>query len=368
MPVSAVRFCPWPPGSLTAVTEAAIRETRVLGQTVSISGDPKDTYFTSLPDEIDDDVLSLLGKIVPTDIVAVDVGANIGLHALAMSHLAPDGRIHTFEASPDTSRHLQENVRANGASNVVVHAKAVSSEPGELTLFSNDEFAAGSTVIDQATDLAREYMSEEGRNIVRVPAVTLDAFVAEQGLERLDLIKIDVEGYDIDVIRGAKNTIATLRPTVITEFATFAITTHRQLLPADVLAEIRGTFDRVYVIDRWGHLRELANDHDAWGLLWQNANVQPVQDLLCVFEDSRLYDAVRTRADERPSGTSDTAEPEGSIEKLRADLEHARGEITALRELVTELEAERDAMERTVSWRVTRPLRAVRRHVPPKED
>ncbi len=344
------------------------RNTKILGRDAVLSGDANDAAFASLPEQVDDDVVDLLRRIVPRDLVALDIGANLGITTIAMSRLAPDGHVHTFEANPAVAEHLRANVRTNTAGNVTVHAVAVSAESGELTFASDNESSTGSAVVDRAAEISRRQLSgafeQEGaerRSLTVVPATTVDEFVAEAGLDRLDLLKIDVEGHDIDVLRGAKQTIAAMRPTAIVEFASFAIATHRQLLPAQVLDEIREMFDKMFVVSRLGFVREMTHDRDAWELLWQNANVQPVHDLVCTFGDSRLLDALRAITNEGPPASDAAVSADVALAReLRRNEEHTRA-LEALRKHVGALEENERLMRATLSWRITRPLRSVRK-------
>ena len=138
--------------------------------------------------------------------VAVDVGANIGLYTLLFSKLVgADGRVHSFEPAPENARRLQVNLLLNETDNVELRQAAVFSQPGSLTLNLFDPrlgawhslgrpelpnpFAPGETIAPTGT--------------VEVEAVTLDGYAAGAGLERIALLKIDVEGAEPDVIAGA---------------------------------------------------------------------------------------------------------------------------------------------------------------------
>jgi FkbM family methyltransferase len=125
--------------------------------------------------------------------VALDVGANAGAYALALGHwVRPGGRVYAFEPAPDTFRGLTEHVRLNGLADVVVPVQAA---------------AAGST---GRAALAVDGISGENRLGVAggelVETVTLDDFCAREGI-RPSFIKIDVEGAELDVLRGARETI-----------------------------------------------------------------------------------------------------------------------------------------------------------------
>jgi len=127
----------------------------------------------------------------------VDCGANIGLWSLVAAPLVwPDGRVVAFEPNPAVAKRLTN--AAVQSSVIEVHAVALSDEPGVLALAAGREH-----------NLAR--LSSDGEH--SVTATTLDAVLER----RPDGIKIDVEGYELNVLRGAVGALAH-RPWIIVEF------------------------------------------------------------------------------------------------------------------------------------------------------
>ncbi|HEX6695121.1 MAG TPA: FkbM family methyltransferase [Longimicrobiales bacterium] len=121
--------------------------------------------------------------------VVVDAGANIGhLALLAATLIGKSGRVDAIEAHPLIARYLQKNVDLNNASHVHVHVTAVGSTPGAITF------------TDAASD-DQNAVSTEGRGVT-VPVTTLDSLL-DSALTRVDLLKIDVEGYELHALRGA---------------------------------------------------------------------------------------------------------------------------------------------------------------------
>jgi len=135
--------------------------------------------------------------------VVLDVGANNGAYARMVARAAPRAEIHAFEPHPRTFAALQAASPGIRAVN-----KALGEQEGELELYDFAE-ADGST---QAS-LSREAVALFDPNLVahRVTCTTLDRYMAEAGLERAALLKIDTEGFDLSVLRGAKEAIAAKR-------------------------------------------------------------------------------------------------------------------------------------------------------------
>lgn len=131
--------------------------------------------------------------------VFVDAGANIGTYALPAAQLVgPSGRVVAFEAHPHTYAYLARNAAANGVPWLTALNRALGEEEGEIEM----EF--------QAANPGETHIRAAGPRGggARVPMTTLDAAMAELGLPRMDYLKIDVEGFELPVLRGARAIIA----------------------------------------------------------------------------------------------------------------------------------------------------------------
>lgn len=126
--------------------------------------------------------------------VIFDIGANIGYYTVLASKLVDlKGKVYAFEPDPDNLKLLEKNILLNKCSNVVVVPMAVSERAGTLT-FKKDLSNPGESKI-----------SEKGN--VKVKATTLDKFITSRRIKKIDLIKVDVEGAEINVLKGARTLI-----------------------------------------------------------------------------------------------------------------------------------------------------------------
>jgi FkbM family methyltransferase len=137
--------------------------------------------------------------LAPGD-TAVDVGANVGTHSVMMSErVGASGRVIAFEPVATTAWLMRENLALNRVENVDLHVAAVSDGPGrvEMNLFDQRYSAwnsRGSANFDGIVPI----------ETVEVASVSLDDTLASLGVEQVAFLKIDVEGYEIDVLRGAQ--------------------------------------------------------------------------------------------------------------------------------------------------------------------
>lgn len=152
----------------------------------------------------------LLPLLAPDDIV-YDVGVHAGSWTLPASRAIPRGHVYAFEALPYYARVLRTMLRLFGRRNVTVTNAAVSDAEGEVEILWKDPGG------QRLTGRTRIRRADDAGETVRVRAVTLDAFRREHPRGRLRLLKCDVEGAELLVLRGAAETIAASRPIVFLE-------------------------------------------------------------------------------------------------------------------------------------------------------
>ena len=140
----------------------------------------------------------------------LDVGANLGYYtALAARAVGPNGRVLAVEPDPDSFGYLEQTIAANAVGNVKAFPVAASDAPATLPLYISTDNRGDN----------RLYASGEDRPQVEVAARPLDALLRENKIDTVDLIKIDVQGYEPKVISGLRETIAASpNLTLLTEF------------------------------------------------------------------------------------------------------------------------------------------------------
>ena len=142
--------------------------------------------------------------IKPTDIV-FDVGANIGLYTVLMSRLVSDaGHVYAFEPAPETVRLLDETLALNGCKNVMRVQAAVSDST------SQREFFTFEPKFSEFNSLAYHSMQVKSARVnpgssVLVPGETLDTFCEQKAIAHINLLKVDVEGFEAAVFAGASS-------------------------------------------------------------------------------------------------------------------------------------------------------------------
>jgi FkbM family methyltransferase len=190
----------------------------------------------------------------------LDIGANTGLYSLIAKTINPSSQVYAFEPLPSFNQALKENIRLNhydiqvidqAVSNFIGTAEFYVPQRGQGNLYSSS--------------LSLEHYENHQKStpiVHQVQVTTLDTFVEEQGIQSVDLVKIDAEGQDANVLKGFVNSMQRFHPDFIVEVQSDEIGQEIQtLLPPDQylyfnIDEVSGlkradTLQRKYWLNFW---------------------------------------------------------------------------------------------------------------------
>lgn len=181
--------------------------------------------------------LNVFSSMIKPGSIILDVGANIGVYSLiAARHTGSKGRVYAFEPVPENFELLSRNIRQNELKNVVCINKAVGSSNGKIEM----EIEKGS--------IATHYVSSSPKNPTAVPVTTIDSFIKNKKISRVDLIKMDIEGYEGFAIEGGLSLLKQPRIKLLMEFsADFIALSGKQ--PEAVAAKLLELFSHCYFLD-----------------------------------------------------------------------------------------------------------------------
>jgi FkbM family methyltransferase len=156
----------------------------------------------------------IIGRTLGAGATFVDIGAHIGYYSLKAAPLVgPTGRVIAVEPNPETIPKLYGNIRASGAQNITVEPVACSNTEATLELFAAPRANTGET------SLSRANASHDGQFVTsyKVRAQPLDDILKDVGVSRVDAMKIDVEGAEYLVLKGASKTLDRDHPVILVE-------------------------------------------------------------------------------------------------------------------------------------------------------
>ena len=139
----------------------------------------------------------------------VDIGAHKGAYAYWMQkRVGPTGHVHVFEPQPELAEYLSDVKTAFGMDHVTIVHSAVSDHSGFSPLYRDTACTPGATLNHRESGTAKS---------VVVPLVTLDGYFSHQPARRVDFIKCDVEGHELEVFQGGHGILTEDRPKLLFE-------------------------------------------------------------------------------------------------------------------------------------------------------
>ncbi len=139
----------------------------------------------------------------------VDIGANIGYYTLiASAHVGVSGKILAYEPEPENLRFLDTTIVKNNLRNVSVIRSALGEKTGVATLYCDPNNKGKHTMLPTAANTP-----------IYVPTTTLDQSLKDQSVQKVDLIKIDTEGWEAKIFLGMQHTLSAYHPQIFFEFA-----------------------------------------------------------------------------------------------------------------------------------------------------
>ena len=188
------------------------------------------TYELDLNEGIDSEIYytgcykastsTIINKLCKKDFTILDIGANIGAYTFRFAKLAgPKGKVIAFEPMSWAFTKLKRNMELNNFGNVFLERLALSNRSKD-----NQEvnFACSWPITDGGGSkhplILRSTLMRDVTNVI-----TLDDYVAKKGIGKIDLIKLDVDGYELRVLRGAVETLKVHTPIILMELAVYTI-------------------------------------------------------------------------------------------------------------------------------------------------
>ena len=158
------------------------------------------------------DTSDLIISNLPPNGVFLDVGANIGSISLPVCRARPDVKVICAEASRFVFEYLEQNISINNIQNCTLINKAISDQDNKtIAFYTSDLFGKGSMAVSK------------NKNTESIQTITLDTLIIQLGLNHVNLIKIDIEGYELFALKGLRSVLNSKNaPDIIFEFIDYA--------------------------------------------------------------------------------------------------------------------------------------------------
>lgn len=152
----------------------------------------------------------ILAKYVKDTDIVIEAGANIGSESLLISKQLTTGHLYCFEPNPYTFERLKINLSINELENVSAYDYALGETDSQINfhIYPKGFCNAG---------MSSKYMETRDTIKINVVQQTLDTFVAQNNITKVDFIKMDIQGAEMDMINGSAKTIERFKPTIFTE-------------------------------------------------------------------------------------------------------------------------------------------------------
>jgi FkbM family methyltransferase len=221
-----------------------------------------DRYLDHIASGAETGMLTLFGTLTQDQGTVLDVGANIGCTALYFSDHAKI--VHAFEPSPTTALLLSQNLRNNQKSNVMVHNVGLGETAFDTTLTFASNNRSGGFVSNQ-TSIKADHTTES------ICIVRADDYVEALNIDLIHLVKVDVEGFEGSVLRGAKKTLTKYQPIVVLELNHWCLNAFQRTSVPDFFDLLRSIFPLLYAVDDLNMRRaDLHNQDSSYRVMYEH--------------------------------------------------------------------------------------------------
>ena len=239
-------------------------------------------------------MVKLFQTLIKEDYVVIDVGANIGCTSILFGELA--NQVISFEPSPTTFNLLQKNIKQSGLENITLlnYALGSSSSISEITYSPTNRsggFISNKTNI-RAGHITEKIKIEKLDDIIgdlNIPKLDREGCRGNLGLPNrgVDFIKIDVEGFEKEVIEGAINTINKFQPIIVLELNHWCLNAFQRITIPDFFDYLQSVFPILYAIEG-NYYADLYDERDRYKIMYHHIINCKFSNIVAAFDKEQL--------------------------------------------------------------------------------
>lgn len=227
-------------------------------------------YLNHIYPAFESDTMRLFETLISDTDICLDVGANVGCTTIGMANLSKS--VFAFEPVKSTFDMLRENVTKSGLSNITLFNFGLGEQNASLTIAYDKENRSGAHLTEDKE--VNDFFINE----------TVELKVADEVLFDVDFIKIDVEGYELCVLKGMHRTILKHKPTVFLEANNWCLTRYQDISCLTLVDNLKSTFPFIFAVDGTNYL-DLMDRNQLEIFFFENVVNNRFQNLICFFED-----------------------------------------------------------------------------------
>ena len=237
-----------------------------------------DDYLEHIRNGFDPEMVKLFKLIASDSEIILDIGAHIGCTAILFGELAK--RVYAFEPSQTTFVFLEKNISKARKDNVFPQNIGLGSESYESTLTFAPSNRSGGFI-------SNEMQASVGHIVEKVIIKKLDEVVSYLSLQQIDFIKIDVEGFEGHVLRGARQTLSSHKPVVVLELHHWCLNAFQRTSIPDFFDLLRSIFPILLAVDGASYL-DLHDESESYVVMYNHILHMRFPNILAAFDETRL--------------------------------------------------------------------------------
>lgn len=332
-----------PTAGIGVAANPIIRKPMLIGDhSYSIAGD--DGYLKAMGDVFEPSTIRTLRALCDDGAFALDVGANIGLTALSLSQYCT--KVAAVEPVPRTFDYLRRNVER--ITNISIFKHALGNSEGIVRMQGFNDFLAGSFIADTYE------INNDSHFLEAVPIKRLDDCFPSFGLGRLDLVKVDVEGFELEVFEGGRQVIGDLKPMAFLEMNHWCLNVFRRISIPEFRERLLDVFPFVYAIDG-DEILDYGDEANVHHINHSHVILHRFDNLVAGFDRDQIVSRLESLRHLDASEVTETAPVhtfESEIGRLNVEIGDLSARTAELLEII-------EAYRRSTSWKITAPMRAI---------
>lgn len=237
-----------------------------------------DNYLNHIKKGFEPEMVALLKTLATNSDTILDIGANIGCTSILFGDLAK--KVYAFEPSPTTFAFLEKNISNSGKKNIFLQNIGIGAESIETNLTFDPSNRSSAFISNQIHPF-------KGHTVEKIIVQQLDKIINTLGINNIDFIKIDVEGFEGSVIRGAIKTLLYEKPLVVLELNHWCLNVFQRTSIPDFFDLLRSIFPILLAIDGSNYL-DLHNENDSFIVMYHHVLNMKFKNIVAGFDETQL--------------------------------------------------------------------------------